>query len=58
MSGIREVQDLTHRRGLANFPHGLTWMENSRPDNLTLAVKFGVEPDVQVENTQFRNLNL
>ena len=33
------------------------WMENSRPGNLTLGVKFCVESDVQVENTQILPLD-
>ena len=34
------------------YPHILTWMEDSRPGNKTIWVKFYIETDVQVKNKQ------
>ena len=38
-------------------PHFLTWMEDSRPEKLTLGGKFRIESDFQVEHTQILHLD-
>ena len=36
------------------FPHALTWVQDSRPDNLTLEMKFYVEYEYQYKHNQFQ----
>ena len=39
------------------FPHVLTWMEDSRSGNLTPGMNYCTESDFEVENTQSLHLN-
>ena len=39
------------------FPYDLTWITDSRPENLTLRLKLFVESEFEVEYTQILLLN-
>ena len=39
-------------------PHMFTWIEDSRPEELTMGVEFCVESDLQVQHTRKIHLDL
>ena len=55
----RPIHDQIQRKNRKRYlPHVLTWVEDSRPGNLTLGMIFCIESDLQVEDTQFLHLDL
>ena len=49
-----EANDIEHMKHL-NFHIFLTWIQDSKPGNLTLGLNFCIESDVQVKNSQILN---
>ena len=51
----RSDEHIQKKRFKSRLPHMLTWMEDSRPGNLT---QFCVKSDVEIENTKILRLDL